>query len=70
MLADVAVKIEFAKPAVYRAAYSLSENNPKSALHCAHAKFMCAQVLSLHAKIVFRLMEQWVTHGRWIFTFT
>ena len=50
MLADVAVKIEFAKPAVYRAAYSLSKNNPKSALHCAHAKFMCAQAAELACK--------------------
>ena len=50
MLADVAVKIEFAKPAVYRAAYSLSENNSKSALHCAHAKLMCAQAAELACK--------------------
>ena len=50
MLADVAVRIEFAKPAVYRAAYSLSKNNPKSALHCAHAKFMCAQATELACK--------------------
>jgi hypothetical protein len=50
MLADVAVRIEFAKPAVYRAAYSLFENNPKSALHCAHAKFMCAQASELACK--------------------
>ena len=50
MLADVAVKIEFAKPAVYRAAYSLSQNNPKSALHCAHAKLMCAQAAELACK--------------------
>ena len=50
MLADVAVRIEFAKPAVYRAAYSLAENNPKSALHCAHAKFMCAQAVELACK--------------------
>jgi alkylation response protein AidB-like acyl-CoA dehydrogenase len=50
MLADVAVRIEFAKPAVYRAAYSLFENNPKSALHCSHAKFMCAQASELACK--------------------
>ncbi|MDG1062310.1 MAG: acyl-CoA dehydrogenase family protein, partial [SAR86 cluster bacterium] len=50
MLADVAVKIEFAKPAVYRAAYSLFENNPKSALHCAHAKLMCIQAAELACK--------------------
>jgi len=50
MLADVAVKIEFAKPAVYRAAFSLSQNNPKSALHCAHAKLMCTQAAELACK--------------------
>ena len=50
MLADVAVKIEFAKPAVYRAAYSLSQNNSKSALHCAHAKLMCTQAAELACK--------------------
>ena len=50
MLSDVAVKIEFAKPAVYRAAYSLSQNNPKSALHCAHAKLMCTQAAELACK--------------------
>ena len=50
MLADVAVKIEFAKPAVYRAAYSLSQNNPKSAVHGAHAKLMCTQAAELACK--------------------
>ena len=50
MLADVAVAIEFAKPAVYRAAYSLFESNPKSALHCAHAKYMCSQAAELACK--------------------
>jgi len=50
MLADVAVAIEFARPAVYRAAYSLSENNPKLALHCAHAKYMCSQAAELACK--------------------
>ena len=50
MLADIAVAIQFAKPAVYRAAYSLSENNPKSALHCAHAKYMCSQAAELACK--------------------
>ncbi len=50
MLADVAVAIEFAKPAVYRAACSLFESNPKSALHCAHAKYMCSQAAELACK--------------------
>ena len=50
MLADVAVAIEFARPAVYRAAFSLSEHNSKSSLHCAHAKLMCAQAAELACK--------------------
>jgi len=50
MLADVAVAIEFARPAVYRAAYSLSDNNPKSALHCAHAKYMSTRAAEIACK--------------------
>ena len=50
MLADVAVAIEFAKPAVYRAAHSLSDNNSKLLLHCAHAKFMCSRAAELACK--------------------
>tara|TARA_B100000586_G_scaffold263638_1_gene233181 strand:- start:766 stop:1803 length:1038 start_codon:yes stop_codon:yes gene_type:complete len=47
MLADIAVAIEFARPAVYRSAYSLNENNPKSFLHCAHAKYMSIKAAEL-----------------------
>ena len=50
MLADVAVAIEFAKPAIYRAAYSLSDQNPKSALHCSHAKYMSVRAAELACK--------------------
>ena len=50
MLADVAVKIEFARPTIFRAAHSLFENNPKSALHCAHAKYMSAKAAELACK--------------------
>ena len=50
MLADVAVKIEFARPAIFRAAHSLLDNNPKSALHCAHAKYMSAKAAELACK--------------------
>jgi alkylation response protein AidB-like acyl-CoA dehydrogenase len=50
MLADVAVAIEFARPAVYRAAYSLSDNNPKSSLHCAHAKYMSTRAAEIACK--------------------
>ncbi|MDA7796320.1 acyl-CoA/acyl-ACP dehydrogenase [Gammaproteobacteria bacterium] len=50
MLADIAVAIEFARPAVYRASYSLLETNPKSALHCAHAKYMAVKAAELACK--------------------
>jgi alkylation response protein AidB-like acyl-CoA dehydrogenase len=50
MLADVAVAIEFARPAIYRASYSLFDNNSKSALHCAHAKYMAVKAAELACK--------------------
>ena len=50
MLADVAVKIEFARPTNFRAVHSLLDNNPKSALHCAHAKYMSAKAAELACK--------------------
>ena len=50
MLADVAVKIEFARPTIFRAAHSLLENNPKSVLHCAHAKYMSTKAAELACK--------------------
>ncbi|MDC0128862.1 acyl-CoA/acyl-ACP dehydrogenase [Gammaproteobacteria bacterium] len=50
MLADVAVAIEFARPATYRASYSLFDHNSKSALHCAHAKYMAVKAAELACK--------------------
>jgi alkylation response protein AidB-like acyl-CoA dehydrogenase len=50
MLADVAVAIEFARPAIYRASYSLFDHNSKSALHCAHAKYMAVKAAELACK--------------------
>ena len=50
MLADIAVEIEFAKPTVYRAAHSLLDKNPKSNLHCSHAKYMSARAAELACK--------------------
>ena len=41
-LADVATKIEFAKPVLYRAAYALAQCEPQRALRVSHAKLACA----------------------------
>ena len=40
-LADVAIKLEFAKPVAYRAAYALAHGQPQRAVHVSHAK-LCA----------------------------
>jgi alkylation response protein AidB-like acyl-CoA dehydrogenase len=40
-LADVAIKLEFAKPVAYRAAYALTHGQRQHAVHISHAK-LCA----------------------------
>jgi alkylation response protein AidB-like acyl-CoA dehydrogenase len=40
-LADVAVKIEFAKPVLYRAAYALQHDDPAAPVLVSHAKLAC-----------------------------
>ena len=50
MLADVAVKIEFAKAAVYRAAYSINADNANHALHANIAKYLAAQAGEIATK--------------------
>ncbi|MEK9650366.1 MAG: acyl-CoA dehydrogenase family protein [Gammaproteobacteria bacterium] len=50
MLADVAVKIEFAKAAIYRAANSIDTNNAYHALHANIAKYLAAQAGEIAAK--------------------
>jgi len=42
-LADVAVKIEFAKPVVFRAAHCLANNRPRAAVHVSHAKLAACE---------------------------
>jgi alkylation response protein AidB-like acyl-CoA dehydrogenase len=41
-LADVAVKIDFAKPVLFRAAQSLATARPRAAVHVSHAKLAAA----------------------------
>jgi alkylation response protein AidB-like acyl-CoA dehydrogenase len=55
-LADVAVKIEFAKPVLYRAAHSVAHDQPRRSVHVSHAKlaagdaawFAARQSLQVH----------------------
>ena len=49
-MADVAVKIEFAKPVVYRAACSLAKNHPQSGLHVSQAKLAAGEAARLGAR--------------------
>ena len=50
LLANVAIKLEFAKPSVYRAAHSLLHYAPKRSLHVSHAKIAACEAASLAAK--------------------
>ena len=49
-LADVAVRIEFAKPVVFRAAYALQREQPRHAVHVSHAKVAAAEAALLSAR--------------------
>jgi alkylation response protein AidB-like acyl-CoA dehydrogenase len=49
-LADVAVKIEFAEPAVHRAAYALTKNDPQQSVYVSHAKLASADAALLAAR--------------------
>lgn len=49
-LADVASKIEFAKPVLYRAAYALQNGASDASLHASHAKLVCADAALLAAR--------------------
>jgi alkylation response protein AidB-like acyl-CoA dehydrogenase len=49
-LADVAVKIEFARPVIHRAAYALSRNEPRAAVAVAHAKLAAGEAATLAAR--------------------
>ncbi|MBP9712579.1 MAG: acyl-CoA/acyl-ACP dehydrogenase [Sterolibacterium sp.] len=47
-MADVAVKLEFARPVIYRAAYALSHNQQRTSIHASHA-FLAALEAALYA---------------------
>jgi alkylation response protein AidB-like acyl-CoA dehydrogenase len=52
LLADVAIRYEFARPVVYRAAYAIAHNDPQRALYVSHAKLAAtgaAQLAARHA---------------------
>ncbi len=49
-MADVAVKIEFAEPVVYRAAAALTENRPNASVQVSHAKLAAGEAALLAAR--------------------
>jgi alkylation response protein AidB-like acyl-CoA dehydrogenase len=49
-LADALVRVEFARPMVYRAAWSLSAGEPDAGLHCSMAKAMASDAATLAAR--------------------
>jgi alkylation response protein AidB-like acyl-CoA dehydrogenase len=49
-LADVAVKIEFARPVVFRAACALAHNDPAAPVHVSHAKLAAGDAATLSAR--------------------
>ena len=49
-LADVAVKVEFAKPVLFRAAYAMHKNHPLRAVHVSHARLAAGEAARLAAR--------------------
>jgi len=52
LLANVAVRLEFARPVVYRAAFSVAHDLPTRAVDASHAKLAASQAALLAAKTV------------------
>lgn len=52
LLANVAVRLEFARPVVYRAAFSVAHTTPTRAVDVSHAKVAASQAALLAAKTV------------------
>ena len=50
LLADALVRVEFARPAVYRAAWSLWRGEPRASLHASMAKAMASDAAVLAAR--------------------
>jgi alkylation response protein AidB-like acyl-CoA dehydrogenase len=49
-MADVAVKIEFTKPVLFRAAYAVDRGLPDAAVHVSHAKLVAGDAARLAAR--------------------
>lgn len=49
-MADVAVKVEFAKPVLFRAAYAIARGKPQQALHVSHARLVTGEAARLAAR--------------------
>ena len=50
LLADVAIRYEFARPVVYRAACAIADNHPQRALYVSHAKLAATSAAQLAAR--------------------
>jgi alkylation response protein AidB-like acyl-CoA dehydrogenase len=50
LLADALVRVEFARPMVYRAAWSLADGDPDASLHASMAKAMASDAATLAAR--------------------
>ncbi|HTZ08148.1 MAG TPA: acyl-CoA dehydrogenase, partial [Acidimicrobiales bacterium] len=50
LLADALVRVEFARPAVYRAAWSLAEGDPDAGIHASMAKALASDAAVLAAR--------------------
>jgi alkylation response protein AidB-like acyl-CoA dehydrogenase len=49
-MADAAVRLEYAKAPVYRAAWSLAHGHPSGSRHVSHAKLAACEAAALAAK--------------------
>jgi alkylation response protein AidB-like acyl-CoA dehydrogenase len=54
-LADALVRVEFAKPLVYRAAWSLDQDDPEAGRHCSMAKSAASDAAMLAARVALQV---------------
>ena len=68
LLADVQVKLTFARPVVYYAAYALVNGLPDRSMGVSHAKVAAADAGNVWAHVVHTpgCMARWVTQGNMI----
>lgn len=55
MLADTLLRLEFARPVVYRAAYSVAHHDPDRSLHCSMAKIYANAAASLASRVALQV---------------